>query len=136
MESTQEILDSYEFKIVKRILMRDYPFIKEIEVDPEHHLWETLLFMNVYVDADKYEKYMGHEIDPTRRMMIDRFYRGTMPLPHPSSVFSDPEAVERADKMEREIENKLKKLHNSEIIPNDLKLTRSPRVGTMFVQTK
>jgi hypothetical protein len=46
-----QVKDSYLFRIVKRALMKQYPWIKDVELDKDDFdNYKTVMFLNLYID--------------------------------------------------------------------------------------
>jgi hypothetical protein len=47
----EQIKDSYPFRIVRRALMKQYPWIKDVELDQDDFdNYKTVIFLNLYID--------------------------------------------------------------------------------------
>lgn len=58
-QSIQEIENTYEFKLIKRTLMRTYPWIKNVSIPDNYMDYSTTLFLDLDVDAYQLQRERG-----------------------------------------------------------------------------
>lgn len=117
----QQINDSYEFTVLKRILKKEFPWIKNIYVD-ENSLDEySILFLKVHIDPTLFSEI--YEV-PLRPLAVWSLERGTpydSPFLSLIFVFEDKEV---AKDIQSEIENTMSSIKKSAALPEELKLPR------------
>jgi len=70
--TSEEILNNYTYKIVRKVLMREYPWIKDVQLDiPGLEKYKYVLFLDIYIDP--YE--LGNEYDWKVARWIDSAVR-------------------------------------------------------------
>jgi len=60
----EELYNNYEFKVIKKALMREYPWIKDVTVTSENLNRYNLIFLDVDVDPIKLGEDIGLELTP------------------------------------------------------------------------
>lgn len=121
----EEVLNNYEYKITRRILMREYPWIKDVTLNTSEDINHySLIFIDVIIDLDQ----LSEENDWSISSHILRQKEKGFDLKSPfiSSFFSIPFEEGRA--LERSIDIELLKIHDSPAIPEHLKLPKDRRL--------
>jgi hypothetical protein len=125
----QELNDNYEYKVTKRALLREFPFIKEvfIKFPDEIDKYNTMIFIDVVIDPYALSHMFGVKMDK----VVDRYLRSGEPYwsPYISSYFADRDD---SDDIKREIHNLLNGVHNSTAIPPELKLGKKLDIGSWY----
>lgn len=67
----EEINDNYEFKVVKKALMREFPWIKNVTVDENNLPKYNLIFLDFDIDPIKLGEEMGWELTPWVKRAYD-----------------------------------------------------------------
>ena len=128
-----ELLDNYEFKVGKRILTREYPWIKDVYMrNPDDVNKYNLIFMDIIFDPFQLAEQEGWRMASYVVRSIERgddFWS-----PYLSTFYSSHPDDARA--LVQKIDKSLEDLHKSPAIPQDLKLpaTRKLNVGSFHVQ--
>ena len=128
-----ELLDNYEFKVGKRILTREYPWIKDVYMrNPDDVNKYNLIFMDIMFDPFQLAEQEGWRMASYVVRSIERgddFWS-----PYLSTFYSSHPDDARA--LVQKIDKSLEDLHKSPAIPQDLKLpaTRKLNVGSFHVQ--
>lgn len=114
----EEINKNYELKIVKRILKSDYPWIKELNVEEKVlNKYGTLIFLDVIVDLDKLEEITQTPTPKYISAIVDK--DGKYDSYSLANLIGD---FDTASPITREIDNKLIKIHESNSIPEHMKV--------------
>ena len=121
----EELENNYEYKIVKRALMKQYPFIKEVTFDPNELDVYNLIFLNFIVDPIQMGETYGWELTPWVKSAIDdgRKYVGNYP-----SLLYNVSYEEGKNTMTNVMNDMMQEIHNSPALPDDLVLPK----GRMF----
>ena len=110
----EQIKESYMFRIIKKALMREYPWIKDVEVDEkDFNDYKTIIFLRAYIDP--YE--LGEEMDWEVARWVTPGYDGGTTL----SMFfkrNDPDYYGLTD----EVNEFIDEVRISPAIPDELKL--------------
>ena len=129
-----ELLDNYEFKVGKRILTREYPWIKDVYMrNPDDVNKYNLIFMDIIFDPFQLAEQEGWRMASYVVRSIERGDEFWSPY---LSTFYSSNADDARD-LVQEIDKVLIGVHKSPAIPQDLKLpdTRKLNVGSFHVQS-
>ena len=127
----EQLIDNYEYKIAKKMLLREYPWIKDVVIrEDEINKW-NLIFLDVTIDP--YE--LGRQEDWTVARYLDRSIRdvGEYWSPYLSSFYSDV-MWEDARPLQDSINKSLASIHTSPALPIELRLpgNRKFNVGSWY----
>jgi len=128
----EELQNNYEYKVVRRALMREYPWIKNVTFNPEELDQYNLIFLNLIVDPVKMGETYGWEMTSWVKMAYsngDR-YSGN----YPSLLFNVSYEVGK-DTVSAPINRMLEEIHSSPALPEDMRLPRGRtfQVGSYIV---
>ena len=130
----EDIQNAYEFKLAKKILKDQFPFILDIKPpDARYDIYHTIE-IQIYVDFDKLAEYGQWNKTSYSMKLFTRFNNniwqgaGFYHLPYSNATPKDGKEIED------DINDALKKIHNSPAIPSELKFTHSilMEVGRVF----
>jgi hypothetical protein len=123
----EELKDIYEFKIAKKMLMREYPWIKDVDVNKgEINTW-NLIFLEITIDP--YElgrKYNWTVAKYIKNMIMDD---GEYWAPYLSTFFSNATFLE-VRPLQEEIDKSLESIHTSPALPIELRLPENRKFNT------
>ena len=127
-----ELLNNYEFKIAKRMLKQDYPWVKDVFIKvPEEINDYNLIFVDILFDPFLLGRQEDWTVSPyiTKTIIDGKEYWS----PYISSFYSNASFDDAKPFME-ELNEKLYALHLSAALPTDLRLpsTRTLQVGSYF----
>jgi len=118
--TAEEIQNNYTYKVVRKVLTREYPWIKDVQLDvPRLENFKYVIFLDIFIDP--YELGKEHEWDVAR--WVDRSveqgkqYDSTM-----LSLFfvgSSPDMSEQKDEVNKTIED----VQRSPAIPPEMRLS-------------
>ena len=61
--TAQEIENNYTYKIVRKVLMREYPWIKDVQLDiPGLDKFEYVLFLDIYINPYELGEERGYNV--------------------------------------------------------------------------
>jgi hypothetical protein len=129
----EEFLDNYEFKIVKKMLLREYPWIKDVFMkDPEEINKYNLIFVDVQIDPYELERLMGWRIAwyvTTRIKQGEGFWS-----PYLATFLKDPTDADQARQLAMKMNEDMEAVHKSPALPEDLRLpgTRKIQIGSFY----
>ena len=130
--SGDELRNNYEYKVVRRALMKQYPWIKEVTFDEDDLNKYNLIFLNIIVDPIEMGESFGYELNSWIKSRVQRGekYYGTFP----SLIFTVP-FEQGKDEVNIPIENMIREIHNSPALPEDLRLPkgRQFQVGSYII---
>ena len=128
----EELYDNYEFKITKRALMREFPFIKDVYVDDdeainkyEHYIWLS-------VDIDPYQ--MGQMYGLSVSTFVTRALKRGEPYwaPYLSTLMVG--GVDETYPIRQAIEKVIDGIHSSPALPSELKLDKHMDISAYNVK--
>ena len=117
----QEIYDSYEFKLVRKILKKEFKWIKDVRLSGDPNRYSTLIFVSIIMDPFECAEEEG--------LTVANYIKKN----RPSDVISFPvffsESINHplVTNIEKEIENIFKDVKKNPSIPNELKLKSGHR---------
>lgn len=127
-----ELRNNYEFKVVRRALMKEFPYILDVGFIDEDINKYSLIFLEIVVDPVKMGEVYGWEINPWIKGIIGRGerYRATFP----SLIFNSGYTVAR-DEVSEPILDLMDGIHKSPALPEDLRLPqgRSFNIGAFII---
>ena len=130
----EELMDNYEFKVSKKILMREYPWIKDVVYkNPNDINKYNLMFIDLVVDPYELAEEYGWKIIwfVNRRIKDGDFPNYT----YLSVLFEGPESTDGARELQNHIDRELTSVHKSPAIPQELKLPegRKLNIGGIYI---
>ena len=120
-----EVLDSYELSLAKRLLRQKFPWVQDINITERNDINEYgLIFTDIDVDGEKFlQAYPEASIYP---FQYNYFKEGRIPNHSFLNIFFND--VDTQD-IENDIDNIFKKVHRSPAIPDELKLPHDRRLS-------
>jgi len=116
--TVDELYDNYEFKVVKRALMKEFPWIKNISVTQENLDKYGIIFLDFEVDLPQLlQTYDWTPYFGAQRAWDNNQYFHAMYL----SLFGDIGYTEGKD-VANDIERVFNAVHESPALPKDLRL--------------
>ena len=128
----EELQNNYEYKVVRRALMREYPWIKDVTFNPEELDQYNLIFLNLIVDPAKMGEAYGWNMNTWVKRAYEegQRYSGN----YPSLLFNVTYEVGR-DEINDPITRMFEEIHSSPALPEDMRLPsgRKFQVGSFVV---
>ena len=128
MNTKEEVESSPMFKIIKRAIMRKYPWIKDIYAGDEEDMrkYSSMLFLDADIDAqqlaDENEWTLEQWVNPDlQRRIYNRDHFNTVYL---SVLFTKP-SDEEARQLQNDIDDEMKRIQKSNAIPSDIKIGKT-----------
>ena len=120
-----EVLDSYELSLAKRLLRQKFPWVQDINITERNDINEYgLIFTDIDVDGEKFlQAYPEASIYP---FQYNYFKEGRIPNHSFLNIFFND--VDTQD-IENDIDEIFKKVHRSPAIPDELKLPHDRRLS-------
>jgi hypothetical protein len=117
----QEIYDSYEFKLVKKILKKEFKWIKDVKLDGDPDKYKSLIFLEVSIDPFECAEEEG--------LTVAHYIRKNVPedIGHLGTYFKESMGNPLIKNIEDEMENVCKNIKTNPAIPQELKLKRDSR---------
>lgn len=123
----EELYDNYEFKVTKRALMREFPFIKNVYVkDPATiDRYNSYIFLDVDINPYELSHQYGVKVDKT----TDRFLRKGDPYWAPYLSLFIAGDIENSRPISKAINDLVHGIAHSVAIPQELKLGKELDIG-------
>lgn len=125
----EELEKNYEYKVVKRALMKEYSWIKDVTFTPNELDKYNLIFLNLIMNPEEMGDTYGWEMMPwvKRAWSEGLYYHANFP----SIMFNISFTVGK-DELADHIEDMLQEVHKSPALPEELRLPkgRSFQVGS------
>ena len=116
----EEFLDNYEFKVAKRILLREYPWIKDVRyLNPDDINKWNLIFVDIFINPYELSEQEGWTVANYVTLSIERgeeFWSTYL------TTFFTKSIGEEGREMVIEMEKTLEDIHKSSAIPQEMKL--------------
>jgi hypothetical protein len=126
----EEFENNYEYKVTKKALMREFPFIKDVFVREDEDItrWSHTIYLDLVIDPFAFAHQYGFRVWGP---IINALKRGE---PYKSLYISlfigDGDRVELASPINKAMEELMDGIHESPAIPNELKLKKKLNVGS------
>ena len=128
MNTKEEVEKSPMFKIIKKVTMRKYPWIKDIYAGDEEDLkkYSSMLFLDADIDAQQLADEKGWTMEQwaapdKQRGLYNRDHFNTVYL---SVLFTKP-LDEEARELQNDIDDEMKRIQKSDAIPSDIKISKT-----------
>jgi hypothetical protein len=122
----EQLENNYEYKVVKRAIKKEYPWVIDVIPPSEDKLNEyNLIFIDLLIDPYKLQQEKGWELVyylPSHLKAMGRYYS-----PYLSTIFDIP--YPEGQEIPNEIERMAKSIKQSPALPNDLKLPRDRNIA-------
>lgn len=122
-----ELENNYEFKLMKKVLRQEYPWILDILVPKDEDINKfNLIFLPIVIDPFMLQKEVGLPIEKWIRRYLteDKYQYMGKPYAYVSSYISTMFKGDReiTQQIHDEVEKTMRSVEKSAAIPNDLKL--------------
>jgi uncharacterized protein YktA (UPF0223 family) len=126
----EELENNYEYKVTKKALMREFPFIKDVFVkeDEEINKWSFGIFLDLIIDPFAFGHQYGFRVWGP---VINYLKRGESYMsPYLSLFIGDSNRIDLATPVNRAMEELMDGIHTSPAIPYDFKLDKKLMLGS------
>ena len=117
----EELSNNYEFKVVKRALMKEFPWIKDVTFNDDELDKYNLIFLNFIVDPIEMSQPYGWVMMPWVQRAYDNGlrYQGNY-----VSMLFDVDHDTGKQTLSNHMEDMLRQIHESPALPEDLRLPK------------
>lgn len=137
----EEVENSYEFKLIKKILKREFPWIIDVLVPSDEEINNyALIFVNILIDPYMLQRETGWPLNSYMKFYFgteNTFLHTHEPYAYSTSYLTTMYDVPREDSnyIQEDIEKTMKQIAKSPAIPEDLKLGKDRQfvVGSWVV---
>ena len=118
--TTEEIEDNYEFKVTKRILKKEFPFIKDMTLTHDWDNYQSQYFVDLDMDLTEVFNTLNIPIDSNVIKYANKFTNGYPYL----DVYFPIKYHGMASDLAKRVTNTIRRVQNSPSMPPDMKLGR------------
>ena len=137
----EEVENSYEFKLIKKILKREFPWIIDVLLPSDEEINNyALIFVNIIIDPYKLQREVGWPFNSYMKFYLEgnnNFITTHEPYAYNTAYLTTIYDVPREDSnyIQEDIEKTMKQIAKSPAIPEDLKLGKDRQfvVGSWVV---
>jgi hypothetical protein len=132
--TTEELYDNYTFKLIRRALMREFPFIKNVFVNP----FDLGRFNTIFLNFDFDPTIWGEMYDDPMKSWLKDFVDkgGYVDLSYPTTATDM--GYDEYQPIKKSIEKVMSEVVQSEAVPQELKIQghRPVAIGTWHINRK
>lgn len=118
----EDVEDNYEFKVVKRLLKKEFPFVKDMRLTDGWEKYKSLLFVDIILDYDEILQHLQVEPTSDSEAWISIFKTGApyLVLLFPPKIKKVKE--EEIEAISKNISKTISRVQKSPSLPPDMKL--------------
>lgn len=121
-----EIINSYHWNLLKRIMKSEFPFIIDMDVEVDNLNKYNLIFAEIIIDPFKFAEVYDTTLPRYTVWGLTRNERRTSPF---VSSFFDL-TYEQGKEIQKEMDDVMNSVEKSQALPDDLKLPKSRTIVT------
>jgi hypothetical protein len=125
MLTPEQLNDNYEYKVSKKIVMREFPWVKDISFDGDKINDYNLIFITLHMDPFELSNITGWPVSKWAIRDIEEGNRYWSPYLSTMMNIS----YEDAKPITKQIDDTLSSVHKSPAIPKDLRLPADRRLS-------
>jgi hypothetical protein len=132
--STEQLYDNYTFKLIRRALMREFPYIKNVFVNQSDLGKYNIIFLNFDFDPAIWGEMYDDPMVSWLRDVTDK--GGYVDLSYPTTATNME--YEEYQPIKKSIEKVMSEVANSEAVPQELKIQgqRPVAIGTWHINRR
>jgi len=126
----EQLENNYEYKVTKKALMREFPFIKDVLVKDDEDItkWKSSIYIDLIIDPFAFAHQYGFRVWGP---IINALKRGEDYMsPYISLFIGDDDRTELAYPVNKAMEELMDGIHRSPAIPHELKLGKQLKLGS------
>jgi hypothetical protein len=126
----EQLENNYEYKVTKKALMREFPFVKDVYVKDDNDIdkWNRTVYLDLIVDPFSFAHQYGFRVWGP---IINYLKRGeNYRFPYISMFIGNDDRVELASPINKAMDELTHGIHKSPAIPHELKLGKELVIGT------
>ena len=126
----EQLENNYEYKVTKKALMREFPFVKDVYVKDDNDIdkWRGTVYLDLIIDPFAFAHQYGFRVWGP---IINALKRGEEYMsPYLSLFIGTDDRVELASPVNKAMEELMNGIHRSPAIPHELKLSKTLNIGT------
>ncbi len=122
MSRRDHILSNGEFKIIRKILKREFPYIKDVIPSSVLDDYNTVTFLDIILDTPTFENALGVQMSNIiKNMYKDELERGEYNTSYLPSVYRRDDKEALVD-FNDNVRDTLKRINKSSVVPSEMKL--------------
>ena len=126
----EELENNYEYKVTKKALLREFPFVKDVFVKDDESInrFKSVIYIDLIINP----YILGHQYGlRVWGPITNALKRGEDYMsPYLSLFIGNPDRVELASPINKAMDELVSAVHKSPAIPNELKLNKELRLGS------
>lgn len=119
----EQVINNYQFKISKRTLMREFPWMKDVSFYDDELNQYNLIFLNFIIDPIELGEEYGWEFNRWTKYIVEKNMKYS--ARYLSLIYDIP--LNEGQVVSDKIERLLDEINNSSYIPTDLRLPAGRR---------
>ena len=126
----EQLENNYEYKVTKKALMREFPFVKDVFVKDDNDIdkWRSTVYLDLIIDPFAFAHQYGFRVWGP---IINALRRGEPYMSPSLSLFiGDDDRTELAYPINKAMDELMDGIHKSPAIPYELKLGKLLKIGT------
>ena len=132
--TTEELYNNYTFKLIRRALMKEFPYIKDVFVNPFDLGKYNTIFLNFELDPAIWEQMYDDEFQGWVKKEMDKgkYIDISFPMTATDMTYEEYQPIKRS------IEKVMSEVIQSEAVPQELKIQghRPVAIGTWHINRK
>jgi len=132
--TTEEIEDNYEFKVMKRLIKKEFPFITDMKLTHNWVDYNSLFFVDITLSPSLLMELLNIPDTPRATRYLKAF---RSEVPYLTMLF--PSEYNEGDKIHnlgKNIQSVMTKIHQSPSMPDDMRLPRPVNVSGYSITDK
>jgi hypothetical protein len=132
--TTEEIEDNYEFKVMKRLIKKEFPFITDMKLTDNWSDYNSLFFVDITLSPSLLMELLNIPDTPRATRYLKAF---RSEVPYLTMLF--PSEYNEGDKIHnlgKNIQSVMTKIHHSPSMPDDMRLPRPVNVSGYSITDK
>ena len=126
----EQLENNYEYKVTKKALMREFPFVKDVYVKDDNDIdkWRAITYLDLIIDPFAFAHQYGFRVWGP---IINALRRGEPYMsPYLSLFIGDDDRTELAYPINKAMDELMDGIHKSPAIPYELKLGKILKLGS------
>lgn len=126
----EQLENNYEYKVTKKALMREFPFVKDVLVKDDNDIdkWVRHLYLDLIIDPFAFAHQYGFRVWGP---VVNALKRGEDYMsPYLSLFIGDSDRTELASPVNKAMDELMDGIHRSPAIPHELKLGKVMKIGS------
>ena len=122
MSRRDQVLSSGEFKIIRKILKREFPYIKDVVPSSVLDDYNTVTFLDIILDTPTFEETLGVQMSNIMKGIYkDDIEKGTFFTTYLPSVYGRDDKEALVD-FNDNVRDTLKRINKSSVVPDEMRL--------------